>query len=86
MRNVIPTWGTTFAYKAGVEARDLGKDKTPPGGIGRQRRSWWLAGWNDRDIELQVLAEKKRAYGAGLVNHTVSTMSLDMHTNTRSDP
>lgn len=82
MRNVIPTWGTTFAYKAGVEARDLGKDKTPPGGIGAQRRSWWLAGYNDRDIELQVLAEKRAASAMQLKeNIPACDYTIDMDQN-----
>lgn len=73
-------WGTDFAYKAGAEARDMNKDKVAPGGLGAQRRSYWLAGWNDRDIELQVFLRKKldahreafpeisRAFAQALIN------------------
>lgn len=90
MRNVIPAWGTKMAYEAGVEARDLGKDKTPPGGLGAQRRSFWLAGYNDRDIELQVERQKKiRGYGQTLREHAVIATSLDVldgPTSCRSEP
>lgn len=58
MRNVIGNQAQRHCYDAGREARDLGKDKSPPGGLGAQRRSWWLAGYNDRDIELQAVAMK----------------------------
>ena len=60
MRNVMSNQAQRHCYEAGREARSLDKDKTPPGGLGAQRRSWWLAGYNDRDIELQIQAEKQR--------------------------
>lgn len=60
MRNALPNQAQRHCYQAGRDARDLGKDKTPPGGLGAQRRAWWLAGYNDRDIELQVKARKLR--------------------------
>jgi hypothetical protein len=82
MRNVMSNQAQRNCYQAGREARDLDKDKSPPGGLGAQRRSFWLAGYNDRDIELQVLADKRRAYGAGLVNHMVSTIAHEVFTNT----
>lgn len=47
-----PKTGTQFAYNAGVDARDADHPKAAPGGLGAERKSWWLAGWNDRDIEL----------------------------------
>lgn len=55
-----PRRGTEFAYNAGVDARDADVPKVPPGGLGVERKSWWLAGYNDRDIELQVLAHNRR--------------------------
>lgn len=82
MRNVMSSQAQRHCYQAGREARDRDQDKSPPGGLGAQRRSFWLAGYNDRDIELQVLAEKQRAYGTGLVNHMVSTMALEVFTST----
>lgn len=85
MRNVIPSWGTKMAYEAGVEARDLGKDKAPPGGLGAQRRSFWLAGYNDRDIELQVLAQKKRDHQRETIQEHASSR-VDVFTSTRSEP
>lgn len=54
-----PKRGTEFAYNAGVDACDAGLPKTAPGGLGRERKSWWLAGYNDRDIELQILARNR---------------------------
>lgn len=86
MRNVIPTWGTQFAYKAGREARDLDKDKTPPGGLGAQRRSYWLAGYNDRDIELQVLARNQREGQSRIIQENAFGSSIEVFTSTRSEP
>lgn len=40
------------SYYRGVEARDAGMGKDAPGHLGPICRAWWLAGWNDRDIEL----------------------------------
>lgn len=59
LKFVNPKRGTEHAYNAGVEARDQDVPKVAPGGLGRERKSWWLAGYNDRDIELQVSANKK---------------------------
>jgi hypothetical protein len=39
-------------YHAGREARDQGFQKSPPGYLDWELRHWWLAGWNDRDMEL----------------------------------
>lgn len=41
------------SYSKGVYARDCARLKSPPGNLGLNLRSWWLAGWNDRDIELR---------------------------------
>lgn len=60
VRIINPRRGTEFAYNAGVDARDADVPKAAPGGLGTQRKSWWLAGYNDRDIELQVLAHNQR--------------------------
>lgn len=61
MRNVMSSQAQRHCYQAGREARDRDQDKSPPGGLGAQRRSFWLAGYNDRDIELQVQEHKRQA-------------------------
>ena len=40
------------AYFDGRNARETDRPKHAPAWLSRQGRSWWLAGWNDRDIEL----------------------------------
>lgn len=42
------------AYDAGRLCRVIGNDKKdcPFGRVELQLRTWWLAGWNDVDIEL----------------------------------
>lgn len=40
------------AYWDGVEARNGQAAKSAPAWLSLTGRSWWLAGWNDRDIEL----------------------------------
>lgn len=39
-------------YEMGFEARSAGRPKMPPSGMSFQGLHWWLAGWNDRDIEI----------------------------------
>lgn len=39
-------------YQAGYNARTWGNAKVPPGLLNWTDRHWWLAGWNDRDMEL----------------------------------
>ena len=39
-------------YSAGVTARNQGLPKIAPGSLSWGWRHWWLAGWNDRDMEL----------------------------------
>jgi len=39
-------------YSAGVTARNQGLPKIAPGSLNWGWRHWWLAGWNDRDMEL----------------------------------
>jgi ribosome modulation factor len=39
-------------YQQGVTARDKQRNKRAPGYMNIRARHWWLAGWNDRDIEL----------------------------------
>ncbi len=36
----------------GVSARDSGQAKSPPSEFDMRLRHWWLAGWNERDQEL----------------------------------
>ncbi|WP_055128552.1 hypothetical protein [Pseudomonas mediterranea] len=45
-------------YHDGVRARKEGLVKQPPSELSRVGRSWWTAGWNDKDIEL--IAQKRR--------------------------
>lgn len=40
------------AYHLGRERRESGGNGNPPSILGWKDRHWWLAGWNDRDIEL----------------------------------
>lgn len=90
MRNVMSNQAQRHCYDAGREARDMGKDKTPPGGLGAQRRSYWLAGYNDRDIELQVAALKKleahRAAFPQIYRAWNDADPLTGLTSTRSEP
>lgn len=39
-------------YYVGRYARLQNKRKSPPGYLAPVDRYWWLAGWNDADIEL----------------------------------
>lgn len=40
------------AYHMGRERRETQGSKVPPGTLSWVDRHWWLAGWNDRDMEL----------------------------------
>jgi hypothetical protein len=39
-------------YFCGRKARDEGQAKVPPATVTWRNRHWWLAGWNDRDMEV----------------------------------
>lgn len=39
-------------YYAGRNSRNEGNQKTPPATYSWTDRHWWLAGWNDRDMEI----------------------------------
>lgn len=39
------------AYYRGREAREAGEPKHRTGKLNAVERSWWLAGWNDCDLE-----------------------------------
>lgn len=39
------------AYAAGKQAREGDWSNSPPRGLDRVLRGWWMAGWNDTDIE-----------------------------------
>lgn len=41
-------------YYAGSAAREAGQAKCPPGLLEPVYRYWWLAGWNERDMELNA--------------------------------
>lgn len=41
-----------IAYRQGRTARSNGGLKCPPGHLNWEMQHWWLAGWNDRDIEI----------------------------------
>jgi hypothetical protein len=43
---------TPIAYINGVSARTRGLPKVAPSRLSEVMRYWWLAGWNDRDMEL----------------------------------
>lgn len=38
-------------YQAGMQARDEGLACCAPGDLSWRHRHWWMAGWNDRDIQ-----------------------------------
>jgi hypothetical protein len=40
------------AYAEGKQARACNANNSPPSGLDRVLRGWWMAGWNDADIEL----------------------------------
>ena len=58
LRNMRGRWGMTNrerearAYHMGRERREQGGNKIPPATLNWEMRHWWLAGWNDRDLEL----------------------------------
>lgn len=39
-------------YYMGRAARNKDEPKSAPPNFGTTMRHWWLAGWNDRDMEL----------------------------------
>lgn len=79
-----PRRGTEFAYNAGVDARDADVPKAAPGGLGVKRKSWWLAGYNDRDIELQVLARNQRKGQSEELRH-IMLSDAEIQTYQRSE-
>lgn len=58
MERVDETSDIPQTYYDGVRARKDGLAKQPPSELSRVGRSWWLAGYNDKDIEL--IAQKRR--------------------------
>lgn len=38
-------------YRDGMQARDDGLACCAPGDLSWRHRHWWMAGWNDRDIQ-----------------------------------
>jgi hypothetical protein len=40
-------------YAMGVIARERNRPKVPPVDLNMEDRHWWLAGWNDSDIEIR---------------------------------
>lgn len=43
-------------YYQGRKARDQFMCCKSPPGLGMERKHWWMAGWNDRDMELRSCA------------------------------
>lgn len=43
------------AYRHGMDHRSKGRQKSPPSRYAGAERAWWLAGWHDRDMELEAL-------------------------------
>lgn len=79
----IPHTARCNCYEAGKLARDLGRDKTPSPGLGGQRRSWWLAGWNDRDIELQVAeSNRQKSMTSFFQEYALKVQNEDVQTST----
>lgn len=86
MRNVMSSQAQRNCYQAGREARSLDRDKSPPGGLGLQRRSYWLAGYNDLDIELQVKARNHREGQSKIIQEFAFGSTIEVFTSTRSQP
>lgn len=45
-----------MAYYRGRASREAKDPKTPPATLTWGERHWWLAGWNDRDMEMPEIA------------------------------
>lgn len=43
-------------YYLGRRARQHNEANNPPAGLSWKHRHWFMAGWNDRDMELQKCA------------------------------
>ena len=41
-----------MSYYSGRASREAKNPKTPPATLTWAERHWWLAGWNDRDMEM----------------------------------
>ena len=41
-----------MSYYRGRASREAQDPKTPPATLTWAERHWWLAGWNDRDMEM----------------------------------
>lgn len=41
-------------YYSGRASREAKTSKNPPAHLTWSERHWWLAGWNDKDMEMQV--------------------------------
>lgn len=52
MARVTESHDIPQAYHDGVRARLEGEEKHAPSWLSTQGRSWFLAGWNDKDLEL----------------------------------
>lgn len=50
------------AYYDGVAARAAELPKDAPPWLSPQGKSWWLAGFNDKDIELGLLRREPLTY------------------------
>lgn len=50
------------AYHDGAIARREGEEKHAPPWLSAQGRSWFLAGWNDKDIELSSKRREPLVY------------------------
>ena len=54
MNTTITTQQDQDAYRSGRQAREggQGKDSCSFGAAEIRLRNWWLAGWNDKDLEI----------------------------------
>ena len=57
----ITTSNCSAMYDLGRQAREAGYETTSCNLTEPVRRSWWLAGWHDKDIEMGVMAHKEFA-------------------------
>lgn len=50
----ITDYTLPLPYYSGRASREAKTSKNPPAHLTWSDRHWWLAGWNDKDMEMQV--------------------------------
>lgn len=49
----ITEYTLPLTYYRGRASREAKEPKSPPATLTWGERHWWLAGWNDKDLEMQ---------------------------------